>query len=256
MPVPRILLTIYDDDISFVHGDVNYNSNEFSLARNNRDYYRFNNFGKTLADFCKSRDMHIINGRLFDDTCGNYTCLSNDGKSVVDYFITCKNVFDFVSYFTVGERDESDHYPLICHFSLFKKVMDLIDTSVTVPTFDFVQYHWREQCKSIFLDNFQKFFRSCKNEMVNIIDTNVNEAVNMIISLYQDSAKIMCRKQSPRRRNFNQPPWWDFECDESKIFKYKCLRKFRKTNNQGDYREYIIARNKFKANVLRKKVTV
>ena len=79
----------YYDDISFVHGDVNYNSNEFSLARNNRDCYRFNNFGKTLADFCKSRDMHIINGRLFDDTCGNYTCLSNDGKSVVDYFIIC-----------------------------------------------------------------------------------------------------------------------------------------------------------------------
>ena len=114
--------------------------------------------------------MHIINGRLFDDTCGNYTCLSNDGKSVVDYFITSKNVFDFVSYFTVGESHVSDHFPIICHFSLVKKNRDDDDANVNVPTFDFVRY----------------LFRNCKNEIINIIDTDINEAVNRIISLYQD----------------------------------------------------------------------
>ena len=110
---------IRNDVIFYVFGgDVDYSADSFDMPRNKKDCYRFNNFGKSLTDFCRSHDMHIMNGRLFDDNEGNYTCLSNDGRSVVDYFITDTDMFKYVSYFTIGDRDDSDHYPVICNLSL------------------------------------------------------------------------------------------------------------------------------------------
>ena len=39
----------------------------------------FNQFGQSLADLCCIFNIHIINGRLYDDTDGNYTCTANKG---------------------------------------------------------------------------------------------------------------------------------------------------------------------------------
>ena len=45
---------IRNDDIFYVFvGDVDYTADSFDMSRNNKDCYRFNNFGKTLTDFCR-----------------------------------------------------------------------------------------------------------------------------------------------------------------------------------------------------------
>ena len=45
----------------------------------------------------------------------------------------------------------------------------------------------------------------------------------------------------------NHAPCWDKQCELLKNNKYRHLRRFRKSDNEHDYIEYIIARNKFKA---------
>ena len=85
------------------------------MQRKNKDN-RSNLFGTTLAELCCIFDMHIINGCLFDVSEGNFTCIANDGASVVDYNIASSNLFSKISYFTIEDHDESVHFPIYCQF--------------------------------------------------------------------------------------------------------------------------------------------
>ena len=68
-------------------------------------------YGKCLVELCCVHDIHLLNGRLHDDFSGNFTCTANNGKSVVDYHIASSEMFPFITYFTVVDKDESDHFP-------------------------------------------------------------------------------------------------------------------------------------------------
>ena len=71
-------------------------------------------FEKTLRDFCLTNDLHIMNGRLFDDIDGNFTSSANNEVIVVDYDIYNTTLFDKCTYFSVENRTESDHFPINC----------------------------------------------------------------------------------------------------------------------------------------------
>ena len=85
---------IPSDDPTFFFGETSYDADTFEFTRNNKDSLRFNAFGKTLVEFCCSNSMHIINGRLSMDTDGNFTCVTNNGASTVDYNICSTLIFD------------------------------------------------------------------------------------------------------------------------------------------------------------------
>lgn len=62
--------------------------------------------------------MHIMNGRLYVDREGDFTCFANDGSSVVHYMIALSSLFPKFSSFGVGNFDMSDHLPLYCSLKL------------------------------------------------------------------------------------------------------------------------------------------
>ena len=69
---------------------------------------RYNNFGRILVDLCCTYNIHILNGRCSNDSDGNYTCIANEGHSLVDYHLASSELFPFIPYFNVEMRDESD----------------------------------------------------------------------------------------------------------------------------------------------------
>ena len=97
------------------HEVVDYESATFDLPRRNKDIIRYNNFGRTLVDLCCTYNIHILNGRCSDDSDGNYTCIVNEGHSVVDYHLASSELFPFISYFNVEMRDVSQITFLCCH---------------------------------------------------------------------------------------------------------------------------------------------
>ena len=58
-----------------------------------------------------------MNGRLFDDTEGNFTCFSNNGPSVVDYIIASTPLFSKLCHLKIAELDLSDQLPVCCTFN-------------------------------------------------------------------------------------------------------------------------------------------
>ena len=56
-------------------------------SRRNRDKI-INTNGRCLLDLCKTTEMSIVNGRIGSDKgIGEFTCITHNGKSLIDYFI-------------------------------------------------------------------------------------------------------------------------------------------------------------------------
>lgn len=109
---------IPQDDLDFVFGDTDYPGDTFNLSRNSKDSQTYNKFGLSLIDLCCEHDIHILNGRLFDDIEGNITCVSNEGRSIVDFIIASTSLFDKFLYFGIDHHDFSDHFPITCTLKL------------------------------------------------------------------------------------------------------------------------------------------
>ena len=235
------------DDIQYVFGEMSYESDEFDLQRQNKDS-SYNLFGTTLIVLCSLFGIHIVNGRLFDDSEGNFTCIANDGASVVDYNIASSNLFPYISYFNIEDRDESVHFPVYCQFKFphENRGIHTGDKSNTNPTHKHTnRLKWNEGLKDNFLRLFrEKLARSRQNISLQI-NQNVDVAINLITDIYTSSAKCML-KSTKTKGLPSQPPWWNVTCNDLKQQKYSALRRFRKSNITSDLRQYKDARNLFK----------
>ena len=89
-----------------------------NLIRNSKGSQSYNKFGLSIVDFCCKHDIHMLNGRLFDDKEGNIICVANEGRSLLDYIVASSNFLDKFSYSCVDSHDFSDQFPLICSLKL------------------------------------------------------------------------------------------------------------------------------------------
>ena len=104
---------IAKDDTDYVFGEhTAYPADIFSMPRNNKDCDFSNAYGVSLVEMCSTFKVHILNGCLFDDQDGNYTCFANNGSSVVDYMIASTTLFPKLINFGITNFDISDHVPL------------------------------------------------------------------------------------------------------------------------------------------------
>ena len=72
-----------------------------------------NQIGKILIDFCTTFHCSLLNGNHTGDENGQFTFVSNQGNSVIDYFIVSVDLISKLNMnFVVGDRVESSHMPL------------------------------------------------------------------------------------------------------------------------------------------------
>ncbi len=65
------------DNLDHIFGETDYAGDEFDMPRNTKDSITYNQFGKSLVELCCTFNMHMLNGRVHDDTDGNFTCIAN-----------------------------------------------------------------------------------------------------------------------------------------------------------------------------------
>ena len=86
---------IPNDDLQYVFGETNYESDDFDMKRSNKNGV-YNVFGISLAELCCTFDMHIMNGRLFGDQDDNFTCIANNGPLWLIIILLQVNFFFFL----------------------------------------------------------------------------------------------------------------------------------------------------------------
>ena len=89
--------------------DSDFDDNEEVKSRNSRDNY-INQLGKILIDFCTTFQCLPLNGNTAGDPDGQYTFVSEQGNSAIDYAVVS---LDFISkaslLLEIGCRSESSH---------------------------------------------------------------------------------------------------------------------------------------------------
>ena len=148
---------IPEDDLSLIFGNDNdYPSDNFAIRRNSKDEH-YNSFGLSLIELCCTFDIHILNGRLFGDKDGNFTCFANNGASVVDYMIASSSLFRYISDFKISDKDNSDHFPLICQLC-FESTQTNYSTSNIYDSNArlWQKFIWKDELKDVFYNKFCK----------------------------------------------------------------------------------------------------
>ncbi len=87
--------------------------------RQNRDA-SVNSWGRELLNLCCDIGLLILNGRTPSDELGEFICLANGGRNIVDYIVGSPTIWqatthleviiDDTRYYAVG--GDSDHRPL------------------------------------------------------------------------------------------------------------------------------------------------
>ena len=170
-----------------------------------------NQYGHQLIDLCKAASLCIVNGRSPGDSAGEFTYMSSLGQSVVDYLIVSQSLVNNVSHFNIGNREDSDHFPL--EFTLrVEKVAEASNTPTT-PS----RYLTKYACNyDTFLNRYSNgSLQDNYNDFISSVDsaTDVQRDVVNFNNLFYKVARPLGRnnKSCPAVRD-----WFDNDCTRCK----------------------------------------
>ena len=241
----------FDDNNSFIDDD-NYTP-DITMTRASLDN-KCNSFGQKLLDLCKGACMRIVNGRLGDDFgVGNFTFISSQGMSLIDYLLAKECNFARLSRFTILPINEwSDHCPM--QFALF------CNNPVNELYYDDEIVKWN--------DNFKSIFRTsliAKLPLLNNIITDVNLNKQSVSSAVRDFTAVMREVTDPlfvkhvTRKPFsnfsdvplgNRKEWFDKDCDDARNRYLHAQNAFYQNKSEKN-RMYLCCRKKEYKNLIR-----
>ena len=102
-----------------------------------------------MIDLCCIYDIHVLNGRLFNDINGEITCTAKEGSSIVDYMVA-SSLFESILHFQVGNEDFSDHFPLKCTLTTGHEVNRTYQYDHIENLNSWQKFKWREELKNDF----------------------------------------------------------------------------------------------------------
>lgn len=207
--------------------------------------------GKELLAFCSAANFTIANGRIGKDKeIGNFTCLTSNGASVVDYLLIEADAVNSIHDFEVGENYQSDHFPLffnICdvgidfepeHDSLFSN-----DNSIPPPQ----RIKWRTDYCDDFINNLSA--DSTSENLSNVLNLcnsgDFEVATHNLTNIIHSCADSMVIKPKPVRQKSDEP-WFDDECRSSKRLMKAKLRIYRKNRNSDNLDIYKVCKTSFR----------
>jgi len=203
-----------------------------------------NGFGRILLDLCYVYRLFILNGRAYGDRGGEYTFIGENGSSVVDYFFSSANLFQYVDMFNIGDRLDSDHFPLELTLN-FPTTSN--PTCSTIEEGRSSKVVWNESKQELYISGLRERLNLHGNALIENIEVDVEEAIYNMVELILDSAKCMVKDGQPRRSQGEQPPL-NMECRSARCEARRSLRIYKRHRTENNRKQYCTLRNKYKSN--------
>ena len=220
-----------------------YDEEEQVPPRLNRDL-KVNTNGRLLIDLCKTTEMVLVNGRLNNRNSGDYTCITHNGESVIDYFVIDYDAFDDVNKLSVLEFDPclSDvHCPVAMELKNLKHV------PVEIYEMNQKTRRWNKQTQERF---YQEIIKKDLTALEILIDNEVN-TLNTLNEFNTTLRKLICEsasragalRTSKGKTTFtSNNGWFDRDCQSKRSIFRKRLRWANKWNDKSErkaaFREY------------------
>ena len=225
---------------------------ETIIPRCNEDHV-VNIQGKRVLELCKMCNLRIANGRLGADISrGQVTCVTYNGKSLVDYVLCTPVLMNDICYFQVMNQNQfSDHSPILYKINVTLPVV------VEEAPQKFSKMRWDPLKRDDFI---QALHNECVNaklqESVSILsDETVDPCDKVKISvtsivdalrLAGDDYFLVNMKPTKSRQNKRHPEWADREWLERKRYFYRMLDKYKRNDTDSNRLNMIEARKRYK----------
>lgn len=215
-----------------------------------------NFFGKTFISLCNVFDCLPLNGWHSGDVEGSFTFVSEQGNSVVDYFVACRDVLlKCDMYFEVGCRVESAHMPI--HLTLTRNVKqeDTEQEKSINNRESFTNFKWDEDKKEEYINNIcSEHSKANILEAADLISTDTDLAVDKLNEVLLNAGQCMKKTgwvntETPRASN----RWFDRDCRSSKREARRALHAFQKSRTEEDKAKYREKRTHYKTTISEKK---
>ena len=189
---------ILNDESKFTPTYEDYKTDKNILKRQSRDT-KIDQRGKELLDLCNQ--LRILNGRVFGNIFGNYTCYTPNGASVVDYVLVSENILEQIIFFHV-----SSFVPTLfdCHCKLEWEISANYcvsgELNVSIKTYDrSPNLAWSDDSATQFQcalssDQIQNCISKFNNIQIQQIQTSVDDAAAELSNIFI-SAAIMSLKR-------------------------------------------------------------
>ena len=184
-----------------------------------------NNFGKSLLDLCLLFDLTILNGYCEGDEEGEFTFVSPQGCSVIDYFLVPGHLHENCNM-TVSDCLESWHLPITMTWRNGMRHVDLNEECGTEE-----KIVWCTESAEIFTNELNSAeFKSCLDNAYQMLNHDVNRCVSIFVQAMYSAAACMVRVVGNRRRRKDE--WFDFECEKKKKVVKRLLKTFQRTKTK------------------------
>ena len=205
---------------------------------------KINTKGRLLIDLCKTTEMVLVNVRLNNRNSGDYTCITHNGESAIDYFIVDYDGFDNVSEISVLEFDPclSDvHCPVAMELKNLKHV------PVEIYEMNQKKRRRNQLMPEKFYEEIERKDLTALEKMVDTVNTPnmLNEINSTLKELICDSAsRVGASRESKGKTTFtSNNGWFDRECQSKRSIFRKRLRWANKWNDKNErkavFRDYI-----------------
>ncbi|XP_036148302.1 uncharacterized protein LOC118647446 [Monomorium pharaonis] len=197
-----------------------YNGEEWD-SRRSKDS-KVNKEGKRLLEFIKKREWFVINGSIEGDEEGEWTYTEARGESIIDYVLGDEEVVEEVTKLEIGEKIDSDHYPVI----VWIKGKEVKERRGKARSGGWNRGIWDEMGRERFRQGLRDMEWGGED-----IQKTVNEVEKKIRDILKKSV------EEKRGEKVGRKGWWDTECAIRKEVRRR-LREWKKGKIGGEiYRE-------------------
>lgn len=213
-------------------------SETFPLTERKTRDVTANRLGRELINLCLVSDLRIVNGRVKGDSSGEMTYCAANGSSQIDYVLANSEAFALIEHFRVGERNESDHFPLelVLSMELQRPKKAVFKGKECVP------YKWDESKKVIVEAKMAKqaqWFASKWDEVLTS-GADVNKLAYITEMWMKRIHKPMKCAPKRRKNKIENPVLRDYRREVR-----MCLSLYRHSRSREDLNVYIRAKKAF-----------
>ena len=205
---------IIDDDNSHTPLFNNYTVDKQIRCRKSKDT-TLDTRGKELIDFCISNQIRMLNGRVLGDLCGNYTCYTTNGTSIVDYTLISESILDQILYFNVNNfvPTISDCHCIIEWSMSAKFTIDIIDDEVKLydksSNFIWSDDSIAEFRAALLSPDIQKKIENFKNKDIDNSQILIDDASAELSNIFISAASISLKRGTKSKKSCKDKKWHD-----------------------------------------------
>ena len=250
---------ISNDNNQHIHVPPNYTEDRDIIQRKSQDSVKHAcSFGNKLIQMCKSTSLKIVNGRVFGDSEGKFTCHQWNGSSVVDYVLTDYTTMSRLKYFIVEELlpTLSDHCMITFALPLN---MAQISQSVSPQPYSKpapISFKWHENAQKQITDFLSQEYNKMRIQELEHTDIElIEEHVDKLTKILTDTA-LCCLKKKSRKTKHNSKAWFNVDCHKMKL-ELKSMAKLlcKNPKNLQLRQTFFMAKRNFKQFIKQAKTT-